>query len=255
MRRDSFWFPFEPNRWLANEKLALVSLASKGLWIHLLCLMYKANAGGKLTINGHIPTPEQISRMVGQDAKPLLQELEVAGVYELKDGAIYHGGVASGLAKMEERSAGYARRMNHRSPIYVPSMNHLCTKDEPSIVYNNSNSNSNNNSKIDNKKEREGLRPTLAEWIAFAKEIGWRQTDAESAFDYYQSNGWKVGGKASVKDWRACARNCQRRSNQQPTKGNNQQMKKPIKSGCESPPTYKLAGFNTHSDWVEAGCP
>jgi hypothetical protein len=254
MRRDSFWFPFEPNRWLANEKLALVSLASKGLWIHLVCLMYKANAGGKLTINGNSPTPEQISRMVGQDAKPLLQELEVAGVYELKDGAIYHGGVASGLAKMEERSAGYARRMTHRCTIDAPSMNHLCTKDEPSIVYNNSNSKSNSNSKINNKKEREGLRPTLAEWIAFAKEIGWRQTDAESAFDYYQSNGWRVGGKAPVKDWQACARNCQRRSNQQP-KGNNQPMKKIHKSGCESPPTYKLAGFNTHSEWVEAGCP
>jgi hypothetical protein len=177
--------------------------------------MYKANAGGKLTINGNSPSPEQISRMVGQDAKPLLQELEVAGVYELKDGAIYHGGVASGLAKMEERSAGYARRMTHRCTIDAPSMNHLCTKDEPSIVYNNSNSNSNNNSKTNNKKEREGLRPTLAEWIAFAKEIGWRQTDAESAFDYYQSNGWKVGGKAPVKDWKACARNCQRRNQKQ----------------------------------------
>jgi len=239
MSRDSFWFPFEPNRWLANEKLALVSLASKGLWIHLLCLMYKANAGGKLTINGHIPTHEQISRMVGQDAKPLLQELEVAGVYELKDGAIYHGGVASGLAKMEERSAGYARRIYHR-----------CSIDAPSIVYNNSNSNSNSNK--DNKKEREGLRPTHAEWIAFANEIGWRQTDAESAFDYYQSNGWKVGGKAPVKDWRACARNCQRR-NQQP-KGN-QPMRKPIKSGCESPPTYKLMGYASREDWVNAGCP
>jgi hypothetical protein len=108
--------------------------------------------------------------------------------------------------------------------------------------------------KLETRTEREGLRPTLAEWIAFAKEIGWRHTDAESAFDYYQSNGWKVGGKASVKDWRACARNCQRRSSQQPTKGN-QPMKKPIKSGCESPPTYKLAGFNTHNEWVEAGCP
>jgi len=239
MKRDSFWFPFEPNRWLSNEKLALVSLEAKGLWIHLLCLMYKANAGGKLTINGHIPTPEQISRMVGQDAKPLLQELEVAGVYELKEGAIYHGGVASGLAKMEERSAGYARRIYHR-----------CSIDAPSIVYNNSNSKSNSNK--DNKKEREGLRPTHAEWIAFANEIGWRQADAESAFDYYQSNGWKVGGKAPVKDWRACARNCQRR-NQQP-KGS-QPMRKPIKSGCESPPTYKLMGYANREDWVNAGCP
>jgi len=254
VKRDSFWFPFEPNRWLANEKLALVSLEAKGLWIHLICLMYKANAGGKLTINGNSPSPEQISRMVGQDAKPLLQELEVAGVYEIKDGAIYHGGVASGLAKMEERSAGYARRITHRCAIDAPSMNHLSSIDEPSIVYNKSNSNSNNNSKIDNKKEREGLRPTHAEWIAFAQEIGWRLTDAESAFDYYQSNGWKVGGKASVKDWRACARNCQRRSNQQPIKGN-QPMKKPIKSGCESPPTYKIMGFQTLEAWEKAGCP
>lgn len=253
MRRDSFWFPFEPNRWLANEKLALVSLAAKGLWIHLLCLMYKANAGGKLTINGNAPTLEQISRMVGQDAKPLLQELEVAGVYDIKDGAIYHGGVAAGLAKMDERSAGYARRINHRSSIYALSMSHLCTKDGTSIVYNNSNSNSNNNSKIDNKKEREGLRPTLAEWIAFAKEIGWRQTDAESAFDYYESNGWKVGGRASVKDWKACARNCQRRNQTTNTKGN--QPMKPTRSQCESLPTYKVMGFATHEAWVKAGCP
>jgi hypothetical protein len=93
-----------------------------------------------------------------------------------------------------------------------------------------------------------------ADWIGYAKEIGWIGTDVESAFDYYESNGWKVGGKAPVKDWQACARNCQRRSNQQP-KGNNQPMKKPIKSGCESPPTYKLAGFSTHGEWVNAGCP
>jgi hypothetical protein len=254
VKRDSFWFPFEPNRWLANEKLALVSLEAKGLWIHLICLMYKANAGGKLTINGNPPSPEQISRMVGQDAKPLLQELEVAGVYEIKDGAIYHGGVASGLAKMEERSAGYARRITHRCSIDASSMIHLSSIDEPSIIYNKSNSNSKSYSNKDNKKEREGLRPTHAEWIAFANEIGWRLTDAESAFDYYQSNGWKVGGRASVKDWRACARNCQRRSNQQPTKGN-QPMKKPIKSGCESPPTYKIMGFQTLEAWEKAGCP
>ena len=244
MRRDSFWFPFEPNRWLANEKLALVSLAAKGLWIHLLCLMYKANAEGKLTINGNPPTTEQISRMVGQDAKPLLEELKVTGVYEIKDGAIYHGGVASGLAKMEQRSAGYASRMYHR-----------CTKDAPSIVYNNSNSNSNNNSKINNKeRERTLVRPVRSDWLAYASEIKWNQRDAESAFDYYESNGWKVGGRAPVKDWKACARNCQRRNQTTNTKGN-QPMKPAQRSQCESLPTYKVMGFATHADWVKAGCP
>ena len=60
MKRDNFWFAFEPNRWLSNEKLALVSLGAKGLWIHLLCLMYKAEAEGKLTINGNACSTDQL---------------------------------------------------------------------------------------------------------------------------------------------------------------------------------------------------
>jgi hypothetical protein len=86
MKRDSFWFPFEPNRWLSNEKLSLVSLEAKGLWIHLVCLIYKANAGGRLVINGNPPTPEQISRMVGQDAKPYCKSLRLQGFMRSKMG-------------------------------------------------------------------------------------------------------------------------------------------------------------------------
>ena len=245
MKRDNFWFPFEPNRWLSNEKLALVSLSAKGLWIHLLCLAYKANAEGKLVINGNIPTNEQISRMVGQDALPLLSELEVAGVFTRKDGAIYHAGIEKGLAKMNERAEGYASR-RHKTPSNSPSMTHLSPINEQSIVHNNSNSK--------NKKEREGLRPIRSEWLAYSKEIGWGTADAESAFDYYESNGWKIGGKTPVKDWRACARNCQRR-NQTTTKKENKPMNDNHRNSCYSPPTYKVMGFKCREDWVKAGCP
>jgi len=210
VKRDSFWFPFEPNRWLSNEKLSLVSLEAKGLWIHLVCLIYKANAGGRLVINGNPPTPEQISRMVGQDASPLIKELEVAGVYEIKDGAIYHGGTAATLADMNKRSAGYASRITHRCPKDEPSMHHLSSIDEQKMGHNNNNNNNNNN----NKKEREGLRPTLPQWIAFAKEIGWSEKDAETAFFYYGSVGWMIGNKP-MKNWKLCARTCQRRNQNQ----------------------------------------
>jgi len=250
MKRDNFWFAFEPNRWLSNEKLALVSLSAKGLWIHLLCLMYKAEAEGKLTINGNPPTPEQISRMIGEDARPLLKELEVAGVYELKDGAIYHKGVATGLAKMKDRSDGYARRMVNRCSQDAPKMNHLEPQDDSSIVYNNNYNN--NKSKRETKKE--GLRPTRVEWLAYGKEIGWGTTDAESAFDYYESNGWRIGGKTPVKDWRACARNCQRR-NQTTNKKENKPMNDNHRNSCYSPPTYKVMGYKCREDWVKAGCP
>jgi len=246
MKRDNFWFAFEPNRWLSNEKLALVSLSAKGLWIHLLCLAYKANEGGRLVINGITPTTEQIGRMVGEDATKLLAELETAGVFTRKDGAIYHAGIEKGLVKMNQKAEGYASRMTHRCTIDEPSMTHLSAKDEPSIGQNKSKSKS--------KKEREGLRPARSDWLAYSKEIGWGTTDAESAFDYYESNGWKIGGKTPVKDWRACARNCQRR-NQTTIKKGNQPMNDNSRNSCYSPPTYKVMGFARREDWVKAGCP
>ena len=248
MNRDSFWFPFEPNRWLSNEKLALVSLEARGLWIHLLCLMYKANAEGKLLIGGNIPTTEQLNRMVGDDCGIALKELQVARVYELKDGAIYHEGVALQLQKMNDRLAGYRRRdeskMSHRSSI-----------DRSSIV----NGLGYNNNKSNNKTLRENgahSRPALADWLAYAKSIGWQGKDVQGAFDHYEANGWKVGGRAPVKNWQAAARNCFRRNQGTQPKGTAQMQLKPqIKSSCESAPLYRVMGFSSYADWQKAGFP
>ena len=248
MKRDSFWFPFEPNRWLSNEKLALVSLEARGLWIHLLCLMYKANAEGKLLIGGNIPTTEQLNRMVGDDCGVALKELQVARVYELKEGAIYHEGVAQQLQKMNDRLDGYRRRdeskMSHRSSI-----------DQPSIVNGLGYNNNNNNNKNIKKERAQQVRPALADWLAYAKSIGWMGKDVQGAFDHYEANGWRVGGKAPVKNWQAAARNCFRR-NQTTQKGTTQMQPKPqIKSSCESAPLYRVMGFKSYRDWSLAGCP
>ncbi len=249
MKRDSFWFPFEPNRWLSNEKLGMVSLEARGLWIHLLCLMYKANAGGKLLIGGNIPTTEQLNRSVGDDCGVALKELQVARVYELKDGAIYHEGVAQQLQKMNDRLAGYRRRdkskMLHRSPI-----------DQPSIVNGLGYNNNNNNNKNIKKERAQQVRPTLAQWTDYARQIGWQGKDVQGAFDHYEANGWKVGGKAPVKDWQAAARNCFRRNQTTTQKGTTQMQPKPqIKSSCESAPLYRVMGFKSYRDWSLAGCP
>lgn len=41
--------------------------------------------------------------------------------------------------------------------------------------------------------------------VIWAKEL--IQQEAEKFFNHYTANGWKVGGKASMKDWEAAARN------------------------------------------------
>lgn len=49
------------------------------------------------------------------------------------------------------------------------------------------------------------VRPTLSEVQSFADEHGYT-LDVQHFYDYYESNGWRVGRNA-MKDWRAAMRN------------------------------------------------
>lgn len=57
--------------------------------------------------------------------------------------------------------------------------------------------------------QREG-RPTIEEIKAYGLEIALAEAESDKFFDYFQSNGWRVGGKADMKDWKAALRNWQR---------------------------------------------
>lgn len=56
--------------------------------------------------------------------------------------------------------------------------------------------------------------PGEDETVLFFRENGSSKAEAEAFRDYYQANGWKVGGRASMKDWRAAARSWIRRAGQ-----------------------------------------
>lgn len=48
-------------------------------------------------------------------------------------------------------------------------------------------------------------KPTLEEVTAYCQERK-NSVDPQHWFDYYSANGWKVGGRNSMKDWRASVR-------------------------------------------------
>ena len=48
---------------------------------------------------------------------------------------------------------------------------------------------------VTTRKRERACAPARSDWLAYSKEIGWGTTDAESAFDYYESNGWKIGAR------------------------------------------------------------
>jgi hypothetical protein len=51
------------------------------------------------------------------------------------------------------------------------------------------------------------IPPELQNVIIFFKEKKATETEAEKFYNHFQSNGWLVGGKSKMKDWKAAARN------------------------------------------------
>lgn len=54
---------------------------------------------------------------------------------------------------------------------------------------------------------KDKIPPNPDELMAFFKEKNFPETEAQRFFNHFQSNGWLVGGKSKMKDWKAAARN------------------------------------------------
>jgi len=76
-------FQFYPGDWMKDPALRSVSLAARGLWTDILCLMFEAPRRGHLIFGTAPVTAEQLARMVGSSADEvscLLDELLACGV-------------------------------------------------------------------------------------------------------------------------------------------------------------------------------
>ena len=57
------------------------------------------------------------------------------------------------------------------------------------------------------KVEIEKSKPTLEETQIYFLEKKFPEVEAQRFFNYFESNGWLVGGRTKMKDWKAAARN------------------------------------------------
>jgi len=51
------------------------------------------------------------------------------------------------------------------------------------------------------------IKPTLEETQIYFLEKSFTEIEAQRFFNYFESNGWLVGGRTKMKDWKAAARN------------------------------------------------
>ena len=242
------WLKFYPSDWLSDEALRGCSPAARGLWVDMICLMAKSKKHGYLLAGDKPMGAEHIARIFGESLErtsELLVELAQAGVYSIEQDTIFSRRMVKDEGSRKSNRDRILRWRNGNVTHDVTEMKRPCnenvTPQKPEA----------RGQRPDIKRERAQVRPTLAQWLDYAKEIGWMGKDVQGAFDHYEANGWKVGGKAPVKDWQAAARNCFRRNGNQPTKP----QPKPQRSSCESDPLYRVMGFDSYADWSKAGCP
>lgn len=78
------WFKFYPSDWQSEPSLRVCTLAARGLWIEMLCLMHKADPRGYLLLADQPITESQLAGLVGRppaEVAKLVAELEAARVF------------------------------------------------------------------------------------------------------------------------------------------------------------------------------
>ena len=87
-RWSKFWWQDHQG----DAALRSCSLAARGYWVEMLCIMHAAAPVGHLLINGRQPTTRQMAAICGcteKEAKSYAAELEAAGVFSrIADGTI-----------------------------------------------------------------------------------------------------------------------------------------------------------------------
>jgi hypothetical protein len=78
------WLKFYPSDWRADPALRMCSLAARGLWMEMLCLMHEAVPRASLLVNGLPIDERQLAALCGvsvRDVVKCLDQLEAAGVF------------------------------------------------------------------------------------------------------------------------------------------------------------------------------
>jgi hypothetical protein len=87
------WMKFYPSDWRADPALRSCTIAARGLWVEMLCIMHEAVPYGSLLINGARVDKKRLAALAGlpeRECTSLLLELEGFGVFSREeDGTVY----------------------------------------------------------------------------------------------------------------------------------------------------------------------
>jgi hypothetical protein len=119
------WFKFYPSDWRGDAKLQACSLAARGLWIDLICIMHEANPYGHLAINDKPMSYYRISQLVHADRKQvqrLMAHLKTRGVFGVTSRGILYSRrmVRDELKRQQKQGVNNYSELNQINKIAPP---------------------------------------------------------------------------------------------------------------------------------------
>lgn len=239
--RDQPYFPLYVQDYLTDEKLSPCSLSTQGVYIRIMCAFHKSETYGGILFK---QIPKQnfssieyfayvLSRQVGisqQEVRDAIEELLFFGVLEIRG----ENGVDFLFQKRMERDfkislmrSNVAKKGGGNPVLFKQKSKQKLSKQfkqidkqntEYEYVYENEN---------EYKKIKVGIggfkKPSLEDVKSYCNERG-NKVDPAQWFDYYESNGWKVG-KNSMKDWKAAVRTWEKSNYKNSNDGKSEQQR------------------------------
>ena len=203
-----------------DEKIFLIEQLPEAdsivvIWFKLLCLAGKQNNKGVFTLCATMPFTDEMFAAVFR--RPLntvrlaLSTFQKFGMVEIINGTVTipNWGKHQNIESMERRQEYMRNYMNE----YRQEQKKLAEGKQPRKCLRKQNVSApdidvdidiEGEKKESVKGAKAPARPTLDDVVAYCKERG-NQVDAQRWFDYYSSNGWRVG-KNPMKEWKAAVR-------------------------------------------------
>lgn len=232
-----YYLRLKDNFFDSDELKILESMKDGYLYSNILLKLYLRSLknDGKLVVNDRIPyNAEMLASVTGHQVGTIKQALSMfkeLGLIEiLENGAIYMLDIQNFIGKGSteaDRQRLYDRRISderkQKKLTQSRNLEEICKKSTPEIEIELEKEikieKEIDSSASTTTKRKRFEKPTLSEIKEYCIERN-NNVNAEQFFDYYESNGWKVG-KNSMKDWKAAVRTWERSEYRKPNSKKN----------------------------------
>lgn len=216
-----YYLRLKDNFFDSDELKILESMKDGYLYSNILLKLYLRSLknDGKLVVNDRIPyNAEMLASVTGHQIGTVKQALsifkELGLIDVLENGAIYMLDIQNFIGR---GSSEADRKREYRQRIETDRTNvrQISNKTPPEIeIEKELEIEKDSSAKSTTTKRKRFEKPSISDIQQYCIERN-NNVNAEQFFDYYESNGWKVGNN-SMKDWKAAVRTWERSEYRKP---------------------------------------